>query len=373
MKLKNKTLIILLSLGLIACGNQSKENNNQSKEESVATENTEENTEAKSEDNSEENNQESENESEDKNKEESSVDKDLSRYEVNLAILKGPTSAGAINMIDWSNREDYNFAFRQSVEGAPDAVIPKLVSGEADMAIIPANLASAVYNKTEGKIKVLAINNLGVLYLVESKDIDINSIDDLVNSGETIYASGKGATPDIAIKEVLKANGYKEDDLKIEFLSEASEVAQKMISGQAKVALLPEPMATSVLMKADGAKVALDINDLYEKATDSPLISAVLVARSEYLEDIDVDLLLETYKQSIEEATNDIDNTARLLEEYDIMPEAIAKKAMDKFALKYIDGEKMQTMMQKHLEDLYNSNPQLVGGSLPEDDFYYQK
>ena len=188
-----------------------------------------------------------------------------------------------------------------------------------------------------------------------------------------IYASGKGATPDIAIKEVLKANGYKEDDIKIEFLSEASEVAQKMISGQAKVALLPEPMATSVLMKADGAKVALDINDLYEKATDSPLISAVLVARSEYLKDIDVDLLLETYKQSIEEATNDVDNTARLLEEYDIMPEAIAKKAMNKFALKYIDGEKMKTMMQKHLEDLYNSNPQLVGGSLPEDDFYYQK
>lgn len=373
MKLKNKTLIILLSLGLIACGNQSKENNNQSKEETVATEKTEDNTEAKSEDNSEENNKESEKESEDKNKEESSEDEDLSHYDVNLAMLKGPTSAGAINMIAWSNNDDAKFNFHQSVEGAPDAVIPKLVSGEADVAIIPPNLASAVYNKSEGKIKVLAINNLGVLYLVESKDMDINSIDDLVNSGETIYASGKGATPDLAIKEVLKANGYKEDDLKIEFLAEASEVAQKMISGQAKVALLPEPMVTSVLKKSDGAKVALDINDLYEKATDSPLISAVLVARSEYLDNIDVDLLLETYRKSIEAATSDVENTAKLLEEYDIMPAAIGKEALDKLALKYIDGQEMKTMMQKHLEDLYNSNPQLVGGSLPDDDFYYQK
>lgn len=354
-----------MSLVLIGCAKQSSKDDNQNNKEVIVTE--------KSEYSNGNTNKDSDKELVDKENEESSVDKDLSRYEVNLAILKGPTSAGAINMIDWSNREDYNFTFHQSVEGAPDAVIPKLVSGEADMAIIPPNLASAVYNKTEGKIKVLAINNLGVLYLVESKDMDINSIEDLVNSGETIYASGKGATPDIAIKEVLKANGYKEDDIKIEFLAEASEVAQKMISGQAKVALLPEPMATSVLIKADGAKVALDINDLYEKATDSPLISAVLVARSEYLDDIDVPLLLETYEQSIKEATNDVDNTARLLGEYDIMPEAIAKKAMDKFALKYIDGEKMQTMMQKHLEDLYNSNPQLVGGSLPEDDFYYQK
>lgn len=354
-----------MSLVLIGCAKQSSKDDNQNNKEVIVTE--------KSEYSNGNINKDSDKELVDKENEESSVDKDLSRYEVNLAILKGPTSAGAINMIDWSNREDYNFTFHQSVEGAPDAVIPKLVSGEADMAIIPPNLASAVYNKTEGKIKVLAINNLGVLYLVESKDMDINSIDDLVNSGETIYASGKGATPDIAIKEVLKANGYKEDDLNIEFLSEASEVAQKMISGQAKVALLPEPMATSVIMKADGAKVALDINDLYETATDSPLISAVLVARSEYLDDIDVPLLLETYEQSIKEAINDVDNTAKLLEEYDIMPEAIAKKAMDKFALKYIDGEKMQTMMQKHLEDLYNSNPQLVGGSLPEDDFYYQK
>lgn len=288
-------------------------------------------------------------------------------------MLKGPTSAGAINMLDSSKNDDSNFIFNESVEGAPDAVIPQLVSGEADMAIIPPNLAATVYNKTEGKIKVLAINNLGVLYLVENGDLDINSIEDLINSGETIYTSGKGATPDLAINEVIKNAGFNESDVNIEYLAEASEVAQKMIAGEAKIALLPEPMVTNVLMKNENAKVALDINKLYEEATSSPLISAVLVARSEYLDEIDVPLLLENYEQSIDKANTNIDATAALLGKYDIMPEEVAKKALPKLALKYIDGDEMKTMVASYLDQLYASNPQLVGGSLPADDFYYTK
>lgn len=358
MKFNKKSLAILLALGLAGCANNAETENNTKRE-----------VETKEEVN---NNDQSEKPEE---KEEQIVeDKNQAHYDVNLSMLKGPTSAGAINMVDWSkNDDDQKFSFNESVEGAPDAVIPQLVSGESDMAIIPPNLAATVYNKTEGKIKVLAINNLGVLYLVENADLNINSIEDLVNSGETIYTSAKGATPDLAINEVIKDAGFNESDVNIEYLAEASEVAQKMIAGEAKVALLPEPMVTNVLMKSENAKVALDINELYEKETGNPLISAVLVARSDYLEDIDVPLLLETYKKSIEKANSNVDATAALLDKYDIMPEAVAKKALPKLALTYIDGEQMQTMIKNHLEYLYQSNPQLVGGSLPEDDFYYTK
>ncbi|PKZ17175.1 ABC transporter substrate-binding protein [Anaerococcus octavius] len=358
MKFNKKSLAILLALGLAGCANNAETENNNKRE-----------VETKEEVN---NNDQSEKPEE---KEEQIVeDKNQAHYDVNLSMLKGPTSAGAINMVDWSkNDDDPKFSFNESVEGAPDAVIPQLVSGESDMAIIPPNLAATVYNKTEGKIKVLAINNLGVLYLVENADLNINSIEDLVNSGEAIYTSAKGATPDLAINEVIKDAGFNESDVDIEYLAEASEVAQKMIAGEAKVALLPEPMVTNVLMKSENAKVALDINELYEKETGNPLISAVLVARSDYLEDIDVPLLLETYKKSIEEANSNVDATAALLDKYDIMPEVVAKKALPKLALTYIDGEQMQTMIKNHLEYLYQSNPQLVGGSLPEDDFYYTK
>lgn len=353
MKFKSKSLVILLALGLVGCSsNTTNEENNKKAVEQA---------------------EETQSEKPEKMQVEVDTDKKETTYQANLAMLKGPTSAGAINMLDSSKNDDSNFIFNESVEGAPDAVIPQLLSGEADMAIIPPNLAATVYNKTEGKIKILAINNLGVLYLVENGDLDINSIEDLVNSGETIYTSGKGATPDLAINEVIKNAGFNESDVNIEYLAEASEVAQKMIAGEAKVALLPEPMVTNVLMKNENAKVTLDVNKLYEEATSSPLISAVLVARSEYLDEIDVPLLLENYEQSIDKANTNVDATAALLGKYDIMPDEVAKKALPKLALKYIDGDEMKIMVESYLDQLYQSNPQLVGGSLPADDFYYTK
>lgn len=356
MKFINKSLAILLSLGLVACGNQ-QESNDSLDNEIVA-----------SEDSSNDIKEDSSlvEKDEDVNKEQENA-----TYDINLTVLAGPTGAGAINMIDDSKADGSIFRINQFIEGAPDAVIPKLVSGEADLAIVPTNLASAVYNKTDGKIKCLAINNLGVLYVVENGEFNINSIDDLVNSGQTIYASGKGATPELAISQVLEAHGYSTDDVNIEYISEASELAQKMIAGEANLALMPEPMVSSVLMKAEDARIALDINKLYEESTGSPLISAVLVGRSEYLDTIDVESLLELYKNSIDKAKTDTDTTATLLDKYDIMPEAVAKKALANLALEYIDGEDMKEMLAKYLENLYEYNPQLVGGSVPSDDFYY--
>ncbi|MFO3665768.1 ABC transporter substrate-binding protein [Anaerococcus sp. ENR0831] len=357
MKLKSKSLVILLALGLIGCSNNTA-NQNTEKTQTTKVEEAETNKQAQK---------------PEQIKKEETDDSSKAHYDVNIAMLKGPTSAGAINMLDSSKNDGSNFSFNESVEGAPDAVVPQLVSGETDIAIIPPNLAATVYNKTGGKIKVLAINNLGVLYLVENGDLNINSIEDLVNSGETIYTAAKGATPDLAINEVIKNAGFNQGDVKIEYLAEASEVAQKMIAGEAKLALLPEPMVTNVLMKNENAKVALDVNKLYEQATSSPLISAVLVGRSEYLDEIDVPLLLDSYKDSIDQAKQNVDDTAALLGQYDIMPEPVAKKALPKLALKYIDGQEMKSMLEKHLDYLYQSNPQLVGGSLPEDDFYYKK
>ena len=357
MKIKNKSLVLLLALALVGCGNQGQTNNENTEIEQK------EDTSSKTEDS----NEVKEEKVEDDNQE------DAKHYDANLSMLAGPTSVGAINMVEESKNGESNFTINESVDGAPDALVPKLVSGQADLAIIPANLAATLYNKTEGKVKVLATNSLGVLYVVTKGDVEINSIEDLANYGEEILASGKGATPEIAINKILETNGYSSDNLNIKYLAQANEAAQKLIAGDAKVAILPEPMVSSVLLKAEDAKVAIDLNELYEKAAGYPLISSVLVGRSEYLATIDVEKLLETFKDSIEKAKANPDQTATLLEKYDIMPAPVAKKAIPNLALEYIDGDKLKDMMAKHLEDLNNTNPQLIGGSIPEDDFYFTK
>ena len=174
MKIKNKSLVLLLALALVGCINQGQTNNEnteieQKEDTSSKTEDSEEIKEEKVEDDNQE---------------------DAKHYDANLSMLAGPTSVGAINMVEESKNGESNFTINESVDGAPDALVPKLVSGQADLAIIPANLAATLYNKTEGKVKVLATNSLGVLYVVTKGDVEINSIEDLANYGEEILASG---------------------------------------------------------------------------------------------------------------------------------------------------------------------------------------
>ena len=359
MHIRKLSLALLLALGLAGCGNQATNTQEVEKTEiETATDLPGENKDVadKPVESSSETSQEK-----------------IEAFQARLAVLAGPTAAGAINMIDQGHSEDNIYKITETVEGAPDAIVPKLVSGEADIAVIPANLASVLYNKTSGKIKVLAINNLGVLYLIQNGEPTITSLEDLVNSGETIYAPGKGATPELAINQILTSAGYQPEDLKIEYMADASELAQKMIAGEANIALLPEPMVTNVLSKREDASVVLDINELYEDATGSPLVTAVLVARSDYLDTIDVTSLLAAYKESVNKAITDVDGTAALLGQYEIMPEEVAKKALPKLALNYIDGDQMKEKVSKYLGGLFAANPQMIGGELPADDFYYTK
>ena len=122
---------------------------------------------------------------------------------VHVLALKGPTSMGMVKMMsDNDSKESPADTFE--LAAAPDEVSAKLVQGEVDIAAVPANLASVLYNKTNGGVQVLAVNTLGVLYIVEDGDT-VHSIADL--KGRTIYAGGKGATPEYALNYILEKNG----------------------------------------------------------------------------------------------------------------------------------------------------------------------
>ena len=117
-----------------------------------------------------------------------------------VAGMKGPTAMGMVKMMQDDAGATYDF----SVIVAIDEINAKLVKGELDIAAVPANVASVLYNKTQGKLQVLAINTLGVLYIVENGDT-IKTVEDL--RGKTIYSAGKGATPEYSLNYVLSANG----------------------------------------------------------------------------------------------------------------------------------------------------------------------
>ena len=297
----------------------------------------------------------------------------LAEPSVKVAAMKGPTAMGMVKMMQDDAGATYDF----SIHAAIDEITPLLVKGEVDIAAIPANLSSVLYNNTKGQVKALAINTLGILYIVENGDT-VKTIEDL--RGRTIFASGKGATPEYALNYILSANGIDPSkDVTVEYKSEHSECLASVLANEGSVAMLPQPFVTTAQMKQPNVRVALDLNvewDMIQQQNggSSALVTGVVIARTDFINENPeaVAAFLEEYKASSEYTATNLSDCAVLVEKYGIVPKAaIAEKAIPYCNISYIDGTEMKDKVSGYLGVLFEQNPQSVGGALPGDDFYY--
>lgn len=292
---------------------------------------------------------------------------------VRLAGMKGPTSIGLVGLLEENEKETTKNDYEFSLHGAASEIVPKLTKGELDIAAVPANLASTLYNNTNGAIKLLAVNNLGVVYIV-AKNEEISSVADL--NGKTIFATGKGSTPEIALRHVLEGNGIDPDnDVTIEYRDEASAILPELQKNESAIALLPQPYVTVAGSKVEGLKTVLDLNEEWEKLNpDCGLVTGVIVVRTAFAEENPeaVKAFLDEYKFSVETVLDDVPNAAQLVAKHGIFDNAaVIEKAIPKCNLTFISGEDMKTPVSKYLGVSYEQNPKSIGGKLPEDDFYY--
>ena len=291
---------------------------------------------------------------------------------VRIAGLKGPTTMGLVNLLDMERSGKASQHYDLQLYGAADEIVPKLIKGELDMAAIPANLAATLYQKTNGGIQVMAVNTLGVLYVVEKGD-SIHSFADL--KGRTILSTGKGTTPEYVLRYLLTSNGLDPDkDVDIQYYSEATEVTAQMASTQDAIAVLPQPYVTAAGLKDDTLRVALDLTAEWDKVADTQLITGVTVVRKAYAEEHPdvVAAFLADYAQSVNAANTDLDGTAALCEEQGVVAKAaIAKKALPNCNIVCLTGEELKADVSGYLQVLYDADPAAVGGTLPGEDFYW--
>ena len=285
-----------------------------------------------------------------------------------IAGLKGPTTMGLVNLMADEVASSYDF----TMYGAADEIVPLLVKGDLDAAAVPANLAATLYNKTNGAVEVACINTLGVLYIVENGET-VNSVADL--KGQTIVTTGKGTTPEYVLRYVLSENGVDPDsDVTIEYCSEATEALSKVQAGEATIAMLPQPFVTSALSQVEGLRVALDMNEEWQKVAGSKLVTGVLVVRKDAVEN-DPEAFasfMEGYAASVEAANSDLEGTAALCEQYGVVAKAaLAQKALPQCNIVFETGDEMKADLETYFNVLYAADPTSVGGTLPADDFYY--
>ena len=294
--------------------------------------------------------------------------------QIRIGSLKGPTSMGLLFLMDEAEKGEAegNYAFTMATQA--DELLPLMVKGEMDIALVPANVASVLFNKMEGQLAVIDINTLGVLYMVTG-DSSIESVEEL--KGRTIYLTGKGTTPDYVLHYIMSENGMTESDYTLEYKSEASEVAALLAEKPDAVGLLPQPFVTAACMQNEALGVVLDMNEEWTKLQGeggSRMVTGVTVVRKEFLEEHEaaVKNFLKEHEESAAAINEDAGTGASLAVAAGIVAkEPIAQKAIPACNITYIQGDEMKQALSDYLEVLFEQNPESVGGVLPGEDFYY--
>lgn len=296
-----------------------------------------------------------------------------------VAALKGPTSMGLVGMMYMTEGNDTEAAYEFVMETSADTLLPMVLKNEADIALVPANVASVLYNKTlalEGEdndIVVLDVNTLGVLYMVTG-DTSISTMKDL--EGKTIYLTGKGTTPDYVLNYLLAANDVK--DVTLEYKSEATEVAAVLAENPDAIGLLPQPFVTAACIQNEALSIVIDMNKEWAAVQGeggSSLVTGVTITTKGFIKEHSqvVEQFMAKHKSSIEYVNANPDEAAALVVQAGIVEkEPVAKKAIPNCNLSYLDKADMKQALSGYLEVLYNQNPESVGGALPQDDFYYE-
>lgn len=299
---------------------------------------------------------------------------DTEKAEVKVAVLKGPTALGALHMMDQAEKGELSENYQFTLAGAPDEILGSIIKGEFDIAAVPTNVASVLYNKTEGAVQLLALNTLGVLYCVENGDT-VNSFADL--NGKTVYCVGQGATPEYALKYLLTKNGLDpEKDVTIEFKAEAAEAAALLAEGEG-IAVLPQPFVTAAMAKNENLRVAFDFNEEWAKLGENSAITmGCVVVQKKFAEENPavVENFLKAYEESVNFTNSEetLPQAAELAVNYGIIPAApIAQKAIPQCSIVFVAGDEMKSIAGEFLSILFDANPASVGGKLPEADFYY--
>ncbi len=343
------SVLILFSIFLVACGNK---NLNVDQNKDVSTETQVEQID-----------------------ENDTNDETVDTVPLKILALKGPTGMGLAKLIEDSDNGITKGTYTLEILNSPEDIVAKTLKNEGDIVFMPSNMASIIWNKSEGAYQNIAINTLGVLYIVENGE-SVNTIDDL--KGKTVFASGKGATPEYALNFILNQNNIDVDnDINIEWKTEHSEVLAAISSTPDSIAMMPQPFVTIATSKVPSLNIRLNLTEEWDKVeNDSALITGVTVANKEFIANnkASIDLFLEEYEKSTEFTNENIDDAAKLIVKHGIFdnPEVI-KTAIPYCNIKFIEGDEMAKKLSNYLNILFQEDPKSVGGTLPDENFYYKK
>lgn len=288
--------------------------------------------------------------------------------DVRVAALSGSTGLGMAKLMNDAEAQTTVNRYTFDVYDAPETLLPEITAKKYDIAALPTNVAAKLYNKTNGELQILAVNTLGVLYMLEIGTQNVKSVADL--SGKTVYTTGQGSTPEYALKYILEKSGVT--DCNIVFETTADLVVTHAEEGA--VLMLPEPKVTAVKGQLQNVTVALDMTAEWNKVCDTPMAQGCVVVTKDFAKANPeaVAQFLKEYEASINFVKNNVDEASQMVAKFKIIPKApLAAKAIPNSNLTFLAGSNMKDTLVPFYQVLFNAEASSIGGKLPVNDFYY--
>lgn len=367
-------MVVLISTSFVACNNKKQVDEDvYKKDQSNESNNNQEDTNNTTDENETKDTQNNSDETKDAQDSSDETKDTVEEVTIKVATLKGPTGMGMAKLIEEVKENNTDFKCDFTITGSPDEIVGKVISKDVDIACVPTNLASVLFNKTKGEIQLAAVNTLGVLYIMEVGN-EINSILDLKD--KEILASGQGKVPEYILSYILEKN--KVEDTNVKYVAEHAEVATSFISGDSKIALLPQPFVTTATMKNKDARIAINLTEEWEKiqGEDSKLAMGCIIVNKKFANNNKelVNKFLSQYEESVNFVNNNVVEASQLIEKHKIIPKAkIAEIAIPNCNIVYIDAEEAKQTLTDFYKILFDFDPKSVGGKLPDEEFYYTK
>ncbi len=302
---------------------------------------------------------------------EPTVDTDL---EVKVSVLSGTTGFGMAQLMDQSAKGKSTLKYTFSVETDASNILPSLLNGSVDIAALPTNAAANLYAKKADSVRVLAVNTLGVLYVVTGEGVSVSSFADL--KGKTVYCPAQN--PTFVFTALCQKNGLEPGkDITIDnTYAQPAELRTMLAAGNVDIAVLPEPMVTIAESANDKLSTALDLTAAWNEAfgDSAALTQGCVVVRTAFAKEhpAEVAAFLAEYESSVKFVSENPSEAGTMIEEQGIFAKgAVAAKAIPHCNLCFITGQEMADKLTSFYNVLFSVAPASIGGAVPDTQLYY--
>jgi NitT/TauT family transport system substrate-binding protein len=186
----------------------------------------------------------------------------------------------------------------------------------------------------------------------------------------------KGMTPDVLFRYLLQKNGVSPDkDVILDYSFPTHiELANAIAAGRAELGVISEPLVSQVIHKNKNVHPIFDLNLEWRKQQSTPIAMTAFLGKSSILKENPqlVKQIISSYKNSTQWVNQNPDSAATLIVKYNILPDyEAAFQSIPRSNLNFVRANKIQVQIAEYLNVFYDMNPEIIGGKIPDEDFFY--